>query len=155
MRQQRTTCCRFMSPHVVTTCRWSHDFEPECRRQQQMESSWFHVFREARCLTCSRIYSDRNFLYLLLEEDDDDLFLLHLYRKRREAIRPMLKCRTSERTYSILIKNHLESDIKEFREYCRLSKKQFDFILSLIREEIEAKKINAINAEEKSFLTLR
>jgi hypothetical protein len=66
----------------------------------------------------------------------------------------MLKCRSSEGTYSILIKNHLESDSEELREYCRLNKKQLDFILSLIREEIEPKKINAINAKQKLFLTL-
>lgn len=70
--------------------------------------------------------SDRNFLRLLLEEEEDDDDLLLLYRNRRQATCPKIKRRASEGTYSILIKNHLKSNMKEFREYCRLNEKQFD-----------------------------
>lgn len=101
---------------------------------------------------------DDELLFLLLEEeeDDDDLLLLYTNSKRK-ATDSFYKSRQREGCYKTLIKNHLISDDVKFREYCRLNKKQFSFIHSLIADEIEAKvsRKEVINAEEKLFLTLR
>ncbi|KAL0830080.1 hypothetical protein ABMA28_003537 [Loxostege sticticalis] len=94
-------------------------------------------------------------LCLLLEEEDDDDFLLLYARKKRNAPDLLFKSRTKEGSYSILIKNHLIGAEEKFRKYCRINKNQFDFVLSLIVEEIQPKNRHAITAEEKLYLTLR
>lgn len=92
---------------------------------------------------------------MLEEEDDDDLLLLYNIRKKRNAPHLLFKSRTKEGSYSILIKNHIIGAEEKFRKYCRLNKNQFDFVLSLIVEEIQPKNQHAITAEEKLYLTLR
>lgn len=105
----------------------------------------------------SDVFDPRDILSILWEEeDDDDLLLLHYSRKRRKHTIPLFKTRKTEGSYSVLIRNHLLGDEKIFREYCRLNKKQFDFVLSFIYMDIRPKVLRAaVSAEEKLFLTLR
>ncbi|XP_050517993.1 uncharacterized protein LOC126892490 [Diabrotica virgifera virgifera] len=100
--------------------------------------------------------NDELMLYFLMEEeDDDDLLLLH-YKRKRKPTRSLFKNRQFEGSYSILIKKHLMANEDIFRSYCRLNKKQFNFIFSFIQDDINAKVTrNAISGEEKLFLTLR
>lgn len=91
---------------------------------------------------------------ILAEEEDDDLLLL--YYENREPIDPIFKSRNEEGYYQILIQKHLYCDEKKFRKFCRLNKKQFNFVLSLIMKEIQPKTCKkSISPEEKLFLTLR
>lgn len=99
---------------------------------------------------------NKMFNILLEEEEDDDFLLLYAMRKKRKLTMPLFKKRSQEGSYSVLIQNHLLGDERIFREYCRLNKSQFNFVLSLIKEEIKPKVLRvAITAEEKLFLTLR
>ncbi|XP_063529063.1 uncharacterized protein LOC134749074 [Cydia strobilella] len=102
----------------------------------------------------SDIYNNNFLLYLLNEEASDDLVMLRA-RRKRNPVRPFYRCRPTEGAYTILIKNQLSSDDYLFRQYCRLNKQQFNFVLGQIIDEIQPKYQRAINAEEKLFLTLR
>lgn len=90
------------------------------------------------------------------EEDDDDLLLLYYYLSVRNPIDPIYSSRKEQGLYKILIQEHLNYNDDKFREFCRFNKRQFNFILSLVDEELSPKTTrNCIGAEEKLFLTLR
>lgn len=75
---------------------------------------------------------------MLEEEEDDDLLLLH-YFKQRSQIDPIFRNRNDEGFYRILIERHLKSDEEKFRKFCRFNKMQFNFVVSLIDDEIKPK----------------
>lgn len=57
-------------------------------------------------------------------------------------------------SYSLLIKNYLMTDEEILRKYCLLNKKQFNFIITFIYDEMRPETIrNAISLEEKLFLS--
>lgn len=93
--------------------------------------------------------------FLMEEEEDEFLRLLSV----REETDEMYTSRSEEGYYKILIKNHLEADNEKFRGFFRLNKDQFDFVLTLIDEDIRKQPTNTvkvpISSKEKLALTLR
>lgn len=89
------------------------------------------------------------------EEEDDDLLLLYLL-STRDRTDPIYETRSDQGLYKILIQEHLNYNDDKFREYSRFNKRQFNFILSLVYEELTPKTTrHCIGPEEKLFLTLR
>ena len=85
-------------------------------------------------------------LYLLLEEKDDNEILLHLANEKTSnaPINPIFKQRRYEGCYTTLIDRHLLQDEVKFREYFRLNKAQFHFILDLIKNDIKCEPYNRV-----------
>lgn len=92
---------------------------------------------------------------LIQDEEEDDEIMLLLLSSKRNKIDSLYTSRVDEGSYLILIKRHLNLKDQKFRKYCRLNKTQFQFILSLIENDIQPMKKGSITAEEKLFLTLR
>lgn len=71
----------------------------------------------------------------------------------------MFTRRLEEGYYNLLINNHLKADERKFREFFRLNPDQFQFVLSLIEEDITIQGTHfvkyPITSEEKFALTLR
>lgn len=91
---------------------------------------------------------------LIQDEEEDDEIMLLLTSKRNE-IDSLYTSRVDEGSYQILIKRHLDLKEQKFRQYCRLNKSEFKFVLSLIKKDIQPMKKGSITADEKLFLTLR
>lgn len=91
------------------------------------------------------------------EEDDDILIMLSTLPKKRMKIDSIFTSREEEGCFQILIKRHLNYKEKKFRKYCRLNHKQFNFVLSLINQNIKPKRngTSIITSAQKLFLTLR
>lgn len=93
---------------------------------------------------------------LLEEENDDDMRLLLSLRDKTSEL---YESRNEEGYYKILIQNHLNDDDEKFRSFFRLNKDQFNFVLSLVQNELKKKPTNRvktpISPEEKLALTLR
>ncbi|VVC43559.1 Hypothetical protein CINCED_3A017743 [Cinara cedri] len=67
---------------------------------------------------------DVNILKILFEEeDDDDVLLLYLSEEKRKG-------------HDQLINGHLKNNEIKFREFFRINRNQFDFILNLIRDDL-------------------
>jgi len=99
--------------------------------------------------------------WVLLEEaDDDDVYLQYLVNpKPKLGPNPLFKTRREEGYHQILINGHLRFDDKKFREFFRINRGQFDYILSLIEEDLTTIPTTfvpkPISAEEKLAVTLR
>lgn len=99
--------------------------------------------------------------WLLLEEaDDEDICLQFLINhKPKCSPNPLFKTRKTEGYHQILINGHLRKDEKKFREFFRLNRSQFDYILSLIEENLTTAPTTfvpkPISPEEKLAVTLR
>lgn len=92
---------------------------------------------------------------LIEDEEEDDEIMLVLLSSKRNKIDSLYTSRIDEGSYQTLIKRHLNVKEYKFRRYCRLNKTQFQFVLSLIKSDIQPMKKGSITAEEKLFLTLR
>lgn len=91
------------------------------------------------------------------DEDEEDLFLLHLARKKN-PIDAIFKSRKKEGAFEILIKRHLFQNDKKFKEYFRLSISLFQTVLNYIKSDIDKipyRNRNPISPEEKLSITLR
>lgn len=111
-----------------------------------------------RVLTMNR----KRFLRQLLEdeeEEDDDILLLlcALIPKKRMKIDTLFTSREEEGCFQTLIKRHLNYKEEKFRKYCRLNQSQFNFVLSLINQDIQPRRNGSsiITSAQKLFLTLR
>lgn len=92
----------------------------------------------------------------LLEDEDEDIIVLTLPPEKRQKIDSLYTSRSNEGCFQLLIKRHLNYKDEKFRKYCRLNQKQFNFVLSLIYEDIRPKRNgSSITGEQKLFLTLR
>lgn len=95
---------------------------------------------------------------MLIDEIDEELTIASSYTQR-ETEHEMFKKRNEEGQYQILIKKYLQGDENKFREYFRVSRKIFYYVLSHIKDDIEKsaynRVINPITAEEKLCLTVR
>lgn len=102
-----------------------------------------------------------NMLMLLLEEEEEDGNILEslMLKKKRKSTKPMFILKEQEGFFQKLIKGHLINDEKLFREFFRLNLKQFNFVLSLVKNDNSSKPYNRvqqpITPEEKLALTLR
>lgn len=96
--------------------------------------------------------------WLIVEEMEDDGIIETLI-KPRQVIHPVFSYRTVEGYFKNLIMNHLRKDENKFLEFFRLSMAQFDFLLSLIAEDMKKVSYNRnlypVSSEEKLALTLR
>lgn len=98
---------------------------------------------------------------LLLEEEDDDEILLNWYwsKEKRKDHDPLFKSRSSEGYQEILINGHLKNNEIKFREFFRLNRRQIEFILNLIRDDLTLNSTffirKPISPEEKLAVTLR
>lgn len=96
---------------------------------------------------------------LLKEEQDDDDLLLHyllVIKRKRKPIKELYKSRTQEGSFNILIERHVKGDEELFRKFSRLNYDQFNFVLSLVHEDLKSHTTRkTITEEEKLFITLR
>ena len=90
-------------------------------------------------------------LELLREEEEDDQLLLNTKNKKRKSISNLFSTRKSEGFFEKLIKGHLATDNIKFREFFRLNRRQFDFVLSLIK--ISSMRISSSAAEKIIYNT--
>lgn len=93
-------------------------------------------------------------------EEENLLLLLSLKNEGcRKKELPMFKNRQTEGFQSILIKNHLNDNETKFKEFFRISRFQFNYILNLIQDDIKLKPCNRvrdpITPSEKLAVTLR
>jgi len=81
---------------------------------------------------------DQNILKILLvEKDDDDVLLWSLLsEEKRKDHDTLFTNRSTEGHHEILINGHLKNIEIKFREFFRINRNQFDFILNLIRDDL-------------------
>lgn len=95
---------------------------------------------------------------LLEEEEDDELIIRTLIKKRRQTSN-IFKQRDSEGAFGNLIYKYLKCDDEKFKEYCRLSQKQFTTVLNLVERDLSVKSTNRyprpISPSQKLAVTLR
>ena len=79
--------------------------------------------------------------------------------KPRKKISDLYKTRGTEGAFHALVGQHLNADEEKFREYFRLTKDEFQFVLGLIRADVTTEPCNRvkypITPEEKLAITLR
>lgn len=103
----------------------------------------------------------RNILLTLLkeEEDDEEILFTILSKRKRRKIKHIYTDRDKEDHGNSFIKNHLLYDEETYRQFFRLNKKQVDFVLSLIENNIKktsSRRVKyPISPVEKLLLTLR
>lgn len=73
----------------------------------------------------------------LQEEEREQVFIISTLSKKRRSESELFKTRESEGCFKLLITNHLDDNELKFKEYFRLTKNQFTFILDLIKADIE------------------
>ncbi|KAF0715451.1 protein ANTAGONIST OF LIKE HETEROCHROMATIN PROTEIN 1-like [Aphis craccivora] len=104
---------------------------------------------------------DKEILKILLqeEEEDDEILLLHLSEEKRKQHDPLFTKRSTEGYHEILINGHLKNNEIKFREFFRLNRNQFDFILNLVTDDLTLNPTffirKPISPEEKLAVTLR
>lgn len=110
----------------------------------------------------SYILNNNNILLTLLleeEEEEDQIIGATSLPKNRKPIHEMFKHRDSEGFYEILINRHLKNNNIKFREFFRLNCQQFDFLLSLVENQLVLQPTNRIKKPitpaEKLAVTLR
>lgn len=105
------------------------------------------------------IINNNNICELLLNEDLENNVLINLITKKRKPIKSLYTTRNSEGFFKNMIIGHLINDNEKFREFFRINIDQFNFILSLVKEEITKQPTvripEPISPEEKLSLTLR
>ncbi|KAJ8928435.1 hypothetical protein NQ314_019024 [Rhamnusium bicolor] len=95
---------------------------------------------------------------MVKEEEDDDCILLQLVTKKRK-MEDLYKRRNVEGYSHVLIENHVINDEETFRNFFRLNRRQFNFVLSCIGTKIKklaSRRVNKpISVEQKLYVTLR
>lgn len=102
-------------------------------------------------------------LLLFYEEDDDDwemLEVVHCTKRIKKSEEDALyRNRIAQGYFNLLIKGHLENDDERFRQFLRLNRSQFHFVLNLISEDLKTMSTTThktpISPEEKLAVTLR
>jgi len=107
------------------------------------------------------VLNNNNLILNLIQDEleENELLFSYLIPKKRKSIDSLFLNLESEGYFNILINRHLfENDIK-FREFFRINREQFNFLLSLI--EVELTKLpsmrvkDPISAAEKLAITIR
>lgn len=105
------------------------------------------------------ITNNNKIILLLLEEEEEDDELLITRYKKRQKVNDLFINRKTEGFFEILINRHLSNDETKFREFFRVNKIQFDYLLSLVEVELSKEPYNRekepITASEKLAVTLR
>lgn len=84
------------------------------------------------------------FLTLMLEEEEDTIIVANSLPENRKPIDERFKLRDSEGFYEELINRHLKNNDIEFREFFRKIYQQFDFLLSLIENQLILEPTNRV-----------
>jgi hypothetical protein len=96
--------------------------------------------------------------WIMFEELEDD-FLLDKIFEPKKPISQIFQKRPDEGFFKNLITTHLRSNDEQFINFFRLSKAEFDWVLSLVSSDLEKFPSNRhqqpISPEEKLALTLR
>lgn len=96
-------------------------------------------------------------LALLFEEEDDEAIIPLLIQ--RKPHHTMYKHRNAEGTFSNLISRYLVDNETKFHAYFRLTRNQFDFVLTSIKADVRKAPThwvkNPISPEEKLGISLR
>ncbi|KAL3279529.1 hypothetical protein HHI36_017038 [Cryptolaemus montrouzieri] len=96
---------------------------------------------------------------MLLLKDEEEADMLQLLSSTRNETNVLYKSRTDEGYYRILIESQLNADDEKFRGFLRLNKNQFDFVLSLIHDDLNKQSTNRVkilvSQRGKLALTLR
>lgn len=95
---------------------------------------------------------------LFSEKEDDDMLLLLLNSDRKKTS-DLFRKRSEQGYFNLLINQHLLNNEEMFRQFFRLNKSQFYFVLGIIQESLTKFGTPAvkypISPEEKLGLTLR
>lgn len=87
------------------------------------------------------------------------LYLKSKMKNRKRKISEIFARRLQEGVYTILIEKYLMNSESAFRQYFRLSRSEFDYVLSHIKRDLEPQKTNfnqnPISARQKLCITLR
>lgn len=87
------------------------------------------------------------------------LYQVIVFENRGKGIADFLKRREKEGSYKVFIQRHLKDDETMFRQYFRLSRNEFAFVLSATRIDLDPKPNfgpkATIFAEQKLCITLR
>jgi len=105
------------------------------------------------------INNNKIMLLLLEEEEEDDDLLITTQSEQREKVDALFLNRKAEGYFEILISRHLIRNETKFREFFRVNRQQFDYLLSLVTFELTKPPSNRvkkpITTAEKLSLTLR
>jgi len=98
-------------------------------------------------------------LLLKEEEEEEKLLFSYLNPKKKKKVDILYQSRSNEGFFEILIERHLLNNEPKFREFFRVNRQQFDYLLSLVKFELTKPPSNRvkkpITAAEKLSLTLR
>lgn len=93
------------------------------------------------------------------ERDEQIISLLFIKNNKRKKVHDMFVARREEGAFQNLISKHLIDDETKFHNYFRLTKIQFDFVLSAIAKDIFKAPTTTvkfpITPKEKLAVTLR
>ncbi|CAH1969090.1 unnamed protein product [Acanthoscelides obtectus] len=96
---------------------------------------------------------------ILLEDEEEDEEVILWWSSQREDFDRLYQSRKEEGYFKILMKNHLDTNEQKFREFFRLNKEQFQFVLNIVSTDLKKKSTNTvhdpISPEEKLALALR
>jgi len=107
------------------------------------------------------ILNNNNIICEILREEEDfeDELLLRMIPEQRNAFNSIVSTRKIEGFFKQLIEGHLLNNDAKFREFFRVNKEQFYFILSLVKKYLTKEPTmrvpEPISADEKLALTLR
>lgn len=97
-------------------------------------------------------------LFELESDEEDDLFLSEIFKKRNSTHSSFLN-RSTEGIYNRYIKKYCYSDPQMFKKYFRISFDVFSNVLNKIKPDLQSRPYNRhrvpISPEEKFCLTLR
>ncbi|XP_053959200.1 uncharacterized protein LOC128863853 [Anastrepha ludens] len=126
------------------------------KQKCELITSIFQSIREAMQLDSDD--SDKEEILLGLARLGEKAASLPIKRAKREWIKEWRKNRCDRGSFAFLNKELLVHDEQSYRNFLRVSKSQFDYLLSLIANEIQRSDSTmraAIPAAEKLALTLR
>lgn len=93
------------------------------------------------------------------EERDEEIIRLMISNKKKKKTHGMFTARRTEGAFENLITRHLIDDETKFQAYFRLTREQFDFVLSAVSKDIATVPTNIvkfpISPKEKLAVTLR
>ncbi|KAI4455494.1 madf domain transcription factor [Holotrichia oblita] len=102
-------------------------------------------------------------LALLLLEDEilqDEIDIITaIHNSTRNSASQLFQNRNSEGAFKVLIHRHLLDDEVKFKQYFRVTRQQFSFLLDLVKKDLNVEPCNRvrhpISPPEKLGLTLR
>jgi len=107
------------------------------------------------------ILNNNNIICEILREEEDfeDELLLRMIPEQRNSFNSLVSTRKTEEFFKQLIEGHLFNNDIKFREFFRINKEQFYFILSLVKKDLTKESTmrvpEPISVDEKLALTLR